>query len=368
MDAGSDKVAGMVVVALSALDKILFLVRTVDAMKWIKNIFGLVDSIDDNLKDSSVRYGFPVDHEEFAPRKIGRMDLRISINGENKILRINELVKLFDKKIITGSENVVITRPNIEANYFCGEGMVMNIINSWKSAALDHNDVDLPNRVNEYGFQISINTKFELMVFDELYARVSKYFYYISSKNKIYKRFKKQEVKDLVLLLDGRNPEWDADEIKCYDELDRFIKIFNPEKIRTPLEQKEKKRLIKLKSIEAEVNFPVVRIRNALTVFPHKKIIVEIKDLGKMEVRQIKPLISQNIVKPDTLIRYREKDEWMELSDFLEDWAVNKITVSQLQFLTALHKENSISDEVPCDLSKKLASEKITFLYEKRNK
>ena len=85
-----------------------------------------------------------------------------------------------------------------------------------------------------------------------------------------------------------------------------------------------------------------------------------------MEVRQIKPLISKNIVKPDTLIRYRDEDEWMELSDFLEDWAVNKITVSQLQFLTALYKENSIVDEIPFDLSRKMASEKITFLYEKR--
>jgi hypothetical protein len=345
-------------------------------MKWIKNIFGFGNSIDDKLSDekfdnsiknSTVRYGFPVDHEEFAPRKIGRMDLRICVNGENKILRINELIKLFDKKIITGSENVVITRPNVEANYFCGDGLAIDIINSWKSAALDHNDVDLPNRVNEYGFEISIKTKYELMLFDELYARVAKYFCHANGKNKIYKKFKKQEMKDLVLLLDTRNPGWDDNEIKCYDELDRFIKIFNPEKVRTVSEQKEKKRLIKLKSIEAEVNLPVVRIRNALTVFPHKKIIVEIKDLGKMEVRQIKPLISKNIVKPDTLIRYREEDEWMELSDFLEDWAVNKITVSQLQFLTALYKENSIADEIPYDLSRKMASEKITFLYEKRN-
>ena len=340
-------------------------------MKWIKNIFGLGNSTDDKLSDekfdnssnnSTVRYGFPVDHEEFAPRKIGRMDLRICVNGENKILRINDLIKLFDGKIITGSENVVITRPNVEANYFCGDGLASDIITSWKSAALDHNDVDLPNRVNEYGFQISIKTKYELMLFDELYARVSKYFYYANGKNKIYKKFKKQEMKDLVLLLDTRNPGWDDNEIKCYDELDGFIKIFNPDKIRTVLEQKEKRRLIKLKSIEAEVNLPVVRIRNALTAFPHKKIIVEIKDLGKMEVRQIKPLISKNIVKPDTLIRYRDEDEWMELSDFLEDWAVNKITVSQLQFLTALYKENSIVDEIPFDLSRKMASEKITFL------
>jgi hypothetical protein len=316
-------------------------------MKWIKNLFGLGDSINDKLLDeksvnetrnssvkygspvdneienSSLKYGFPVDHEEFAPRKIGRMDLRIIVNGEKKILRINELIKLFDKKVITGSENVVITRPNVEANYFCGDGLAINIINSWKLAALDHNDVDLPNRINEYGFQISINNKFELMLFDELYARVSKYFYHANSKNKIYKKFSKQEIKDLVLLLDTRNPGWDDDEIKCYDELDGFIKIFHPNKIRTASEQKEKKRLIKLKSIEAEVNLSVVRIRNSLTLFPHKKLIIEIKDLGKMEVRQIKPLISSNTVKPDTLIKFREEDEWMELSDFLDDWSAN---------------------------------------------
>ena len=160
-------------------------------MKWIKNIFGLGNSLDNKLsdekfdnsiKDSTVRYGFPVDHEEFAPRKIGRMDLRICVNGENKILRINDLIKLFDGKFITGSENVVITRPNVEANYFCGEGLAINIINSWKSAALDYDDGDWLGRVNEYGFQIAIKTKYDRMLFEELYARVSKYFHHISGK------------------------------------------------------------------------------------------------------------------------------------------------------------------------------------------
>jgi hypothetical protein len=41
--------------------------------------------------------------------------------------------------------------------------------------------------------------------------------------------------------------------------------------------------------------------------------------------------------------------------------------VNQLQFLTALYKENSIADEIPYDLSRKTASEKIALLYEKRN-
>jgi hypothetical protein len=360
-------------------------------MKWIKNLFGLGDSINDKLLDekvvnetknssvkygsavdsetenSSLKYGFPVDEEKFEPRKIGRMDLRIVVNGEKKILTINELIKLFDKKIIIGSESVVITRSGYESTYFCGEGRAIDIINSWKSAALDHNDVDLPDRVNEYGFQISINTKYELMLFNELYSRVSKYFHHVGGKNKVYKQFRKQEMKDLVLLLDGRNPGWDDDEIKCYDELDKLIKIFHPDKIRTLAEQKEKKRLIKLKSIEAEVNLPVVRVRNALTAFPHKEFIVEIKDIGKMEVRKIKPLISSGAVGPDTMIRCREENEWLELSDFLEDWAANKISVSQMKFLKDLYRENSIIDEIPCDLSRQLASEKIDFLFKKRN-
>lgn len=360
-------------------------------MKWIKNLFGLGNSINDKLLDekvvnetknssvnygfqadneienSSVKYGFPLDHQEFAPRKIDRMDLRFVLNGEKKILRINELIKLFDKKIITGSENVVITRPNVEANYFCGEGRAIDIINSWKSAALDHDDVDLPGRVNEYGFQISIKTKYERMLFEELYARVSKYFHHVSGKNKVYKQFRKHEVKDLILLLDGRNPGWDDDQTKCYDELDRLIKTFYPDKIRTLAEQKEKKRLIKLKSIEAEVNLPLVRVRNALTAFPHKELIVEIKDIGKMEIRKIKPLLSSGSITPDTMIRYREENEWLDLSEFLQDWAANKISVSQMQFLKSLYRENSIMDEIPYDLSRKLASEKIGVLYEKRN-
>ena len=174
-------------------------------------------------------------------------------------------------------------------------------------------------------------------------------------------------MKDFILLLDGRNPGWDDDQNKCYDELDRLIKIFYPDKIRTLAEQKEKKRLIKLKSIEAEVNLPLVRVRNALTAFPHKEFIVEIKDIGKMEVRKIKPLISSGAIRPDTLIRCREENEWLELSDFLEDWTVNKITVSQMKFLKDLYRENSIIDEIPCDLSRQLASEKIDFLFKKRN-
>lgn len=360
-------------------------------MKWIKNLFGLGDSINDKLlegkvvnetknssvkygspvdnelENSSKKYGFPVDHEEFAPRKIGRMDLRIIVNGEKKILRINELIELFDEKSITGLENVVITRPNVEANYFCGEGLAVNIINSWKSAALDHNDVDLNDRINEYGFQVSVNNKFELMLFDELYARVQKYYCNIRGEDKIYKRFTKNEVKDLIILLDGRNPGWDKDESLCKNKLNEFIKIFHPDKIRTLAEQKEKKRSIKLKSIEAEVNLPLVRVRNALTAFPHKEFIVEIKDLGKIEVRKIKPLISSGAVRPDTMIRCREENEWLELSDFLEDWAVNKITVSQMKFLKDLYRENSIIEEIPCDLSRQLASEKIDFLFKKRN-
>jgi hypothetical protein len=174
-------------------------------------------------------------------------------------------------------------------------------------------------------------------------------------------------VKDLIILLDGRNPGWDKDESLCKNKLNEFIKIFHPDKIRTLAEQKEKKRLIKLKSIEAEVNLPVVRVRNALTAFPHKELIVEIKDIGKMEVRKIKPLISSGAIGPDTMIRYREENEWLELSEFLQDWAANKISVSQMQFLKSLYRENSIIDEIPCDLSRQLASEKISVLYEKRN-
>ena len=41
---------------------------------------------------------------------------------------------------------------------------------------------------------------------------------------------------------------------------------------------------------------------------------IQVKDLGTLMIRELKPKIREGLVTPETLVRYRDDGEWIELS------------------------------------------------------
>ena len=344
-------------------------------MKWLKNLFSSPDQPTGNQaklepeiaanETATRKHGMKLDWEGlFVPYKLGRLDLTVRVGEKDEIFRIDQLIKNYEEKTLKGSEHVLITRPHSEGTLYCGESSVLELINAWKAAPLEHYDTDeITTKNNEFSLNIDVKTKHELDLFNKLYGRLSSYHGHLLNKETLFKRFKKHEVKDLVFLLDSREPNWDA--VDPFIKLEEAVKIFSPDKIRDASEKRIKKQQIKSKSIEREINLPIIRVRNALTEFPHKNLNVTIKDIGQTEIRKLKPMISAGTVTPDSLVRYMDTDDWVELAEFLEDWSKNKITVSQLKFLQSLYRQNGIKEEIPFNLSKTIASEKISALYDK---
>src|SRR6185437_5938052 len=118
------------------------------------------------------------------------------------------------------------------------------------------------------------------------------------------------------------------------------------------VEKKRKKEREQKAHLERESRRPLIEIRNNLTNFPHKNMPIQIKDVGTLTIRELKPKIREGLVGADTLVRYRDDAEWVELSEFLNDWLKRKATIKQIDYLKSLQRQHGIDAEIPLDISR----------------
>ena len=215
--------------------------------------------------------------------------------------------------------------------------------------------------IHEFSFpNYQIVSKAEYSDFKKLNVRCDRYYRFVAARDKEFKRVTKAATKDLVLSLDEADPTWDSTdgEKRFADELRKR----HPELLRSEAERKRKKEHEKDVQLEREMCRPLIETRNNLTNFPHKKMPIQIKDLGTVTIRELKPKIRDGLVAPETLVRYRDDAEWMELSEFLNDWMRRKATIKQIDYLTSLQRQHGIVAEIPLDISREEISTRISAL------
>jgi len=54
--------------------------------------------------------------------------------------------------------------------------------------------------------------------------------------------------------------------------------------------------------------------------------------------------------------------EWIELSEFLNDWLKRKATIKQIDYLKSLQQQHGIEAEIPLDISRDEISGRISAL------
>jgi len=89
---------------------------------------------------------------------------------------------------------------------------------------------------------------------------------------------------------------------------------------------------------------------------------IEVKDIGTVTIRELKPKIRDGLISPETLVRYRQDAEWAELSEFLNDWMRRKATIKQIDYLQALQRQHGIASDIPLDISREEISTRISAL------
>ncbi len=141
----------------------------------------------------------------------------------------------------------------------------------------------------------------------------------------------------------------------------------HPELIRSEVEKKRKKEKEKEACLQRELRRPLIETRNNLTNFPHKNMPIQLKNLGTVTIRELKPKIREGLVAPETLVRYRDDAEWIELSEFLNDWMRRKATIKQIDYLKSLQRQHGIAAEIPLDISREEISTRIGALVPPRD-
>ena len=94
---------------------------------------------------------------------------------------------------------------------------------------------------------------------------------------------------------------------------------------------------------------------------------VEIKDQGTIEIRGIKPKLSEGSITPQPLVRFRPESDWMELCEFLTDWRQNIATEPQIAYLKSLQRQHGIDSEISLDISREEISRRLDELIPKGN-
>lgn len=147
----------------------------------------------------------------------------------------------------------------------------------------------------------------------------------------------------------------------------RFVARSRLRSIRSEAEKKRKKQREQKAYLERESRQPLIETRNNLTNFPHKNLSIEIKDCGTATIRELKQKIRDGLIGPETLVRFRPDAEWVELSEFLNDWLKRKATIKQLDYLKSLQRQHGIEAEIPLDISRDEISSRISALVPPRD-
>ncbi len=308
------------------------------------------------------RRGLPVYESEIRGEKLERRDIIVSRGNDQIKFSIDALRDQYRVGLLPAELPVLVTTFSGGTTYYCGEGTVGSIVAAWESAPLDNFDKqDVSRMIHEFSFpDYEVTSKAAYSDLKKLYARCDKYYRHIIYRDKEFKRLTKAATKDLVLSLDEADSTWDST-----DGEKRFaqeVRRRHPELIRSEVEKKRKKEREQKAYLERESRRPLIETRNNLTNFPHKNMPIQIKDVGTVTIRELKPKIREGLVGSETLVRYRDNAEWVELSEFLNDWMRRKATIKQIDYLKALQRQNGIVAEIPLDLSREEISMRINEL------
>ena len=309
-----------------------------------------------------MKRGLAVYEAEINGTKLEHRDILVTCNGEQVKLPIDVLRARYRAGLVRGDSPVLVTTYSCETTYYCGEGTVATAVAAWESAPLDQFEQQEVKRViSEFTFpQYEVASKAQYFDLKRLYARCDKYYRYIGYRDKEFKRLTKAATKDLVLSLDEADPTWDSTNGEKF--FAEEVRKHHPELIRTEVEKRRKKEREQKAYLEREARRPVIETRNNLTNFPHKNMSIQVKDLGTVTIRELKPKISAGVMGPETLVRYREDAEWVELSEFLNDWLKRKATIKQIDYLKSLQRQHGIDAEIPLDISRDEISGRISAL------
>jgi hypothetical protein len=314
-----------------------------------------------------VKRGLPVYEAEIRGEKLERRDITVTRGDAEMKLSIDVLRAQYRAGLLAAGLPVLVTTYRCETTYYCGEGTVGSVVAAWESALLDNFDKqDVSRMIQEFSFpEYEITSKAQYSDLKKLYARCDKYYRYIVYRDKEFKRLTKAATKDLVLSLDEADATWDSTEgEKRFAE---EVRKRQPELIRSEVEKKRKKEKEKEDNLQREVRRPLIETRNNLTNFPHKNMPIQVKDLGTLMIRELKPKIREGLVAPEALVRYRDDGEWIELSEFLNDWMRRKATIKQIDYLTALQRQHGIAADIPLDISREEISTRISALVPPRD-
>src|SRR5438034_1172426 len=309
-----------------------------------------------------VKRGLPVYESEVRGDKLERRDIFVTRDSEQLKLSIDVLRAQHGSGLLPAELPVLVTTYRCETTYYCGEGTVGSVVAAWESAPLDEFDKqDVARMIHEFSFPAyEVASKAQYSDLKKLYARCDKYYRYIVYRDKDFKRLTKAATKDLILSLDEADSTWDsADGEKRFAE---EVRKRHPELIRSEVEKKRKKEKEREAYLQRELRRPLIETRNNLTNFPHKNMPIEVKDIGTVTIRELKPKIREGLISPETLVRYRQDADWIELSEFLNDWMRRKATIKQIDYLTALQRQHGIVDEIPLDISVDEISTRISAL------
>ncbi len=325
-------------------------------MNWLNKIFAANDP-----ESPPLRHNLPVWQSELSGRTL--QDRTIRLLGEPPVeLRIREVRIQFLAGHLAAEHPVIVTNFYCQQNYFCGESTVGELVAMWEAAPIDEFDQqDCPRMIREFDLpEYQVTTKAQYSDLRDLYDRCDHYYRLVLRREKQVKRITKTQAKELIFALDQESPGWEQQ-----DGDDRFIGELtrrNPKLIRTEEDKKVRRQREKREQTKREEHRPLFNTRNHLTEFPHKKMAIEVQGFGRQEIRALKPLLREGRITPETLVRYRDTDEWSELEDFLADWLRNKATTAQLDYLAALQKQHGIATEIMLDMSRREASERISPL------
>jgi hypothetical protein len=334
-------------------------------MKWLNKLFGSQPpsvTVTHTINPPEMKRGLRVYEAEIHAQKLERRDILVTHNGEQKKLPIDMLREQFHAGILPGDTPVLVTSLYCQETHYCGEGTVAGIVAAWEAAPVEEFDrQDATRMIQEFGFpEPTIPTKASYHELKRLYSRCDSYYRYVAAHDREFKRFTKAATKDLVFLLDQAQPGWDA-----IDGQKRFaeeVRRHHPEFMRTEADKKAKRQRDKEQQLRREERRPLIDTRNNLTSFPHKSMLIEIKDHGMIEIRAIKPKLRECVITPETLVRYRSDSNWMELCEFLSDWMRSKATGRQIDYLSALQRQHRITTPIPLDISRQEASDRIDAL------
>jgi hypothetical protein len=333
-------------------------------MNWFKpKPQSVTPEISISIEDKAVetRRGMPV-YEELTGEKLEQRDIFVTCDGEQRRVKIDVLRNQFRRGIVPGDLLALVTTGSDDKMWYCGEGTVAEVVAAWEAAPLQSYELqDVKRMIREFGLpEYQVASKAEYSDLRRLYERCDKYYRYVGWHDKEFKRLTKSGTKELVFTLDAEDPTWDASEGE-----ERFVAEVRkrlPHLVWNVREQRGRVEHVKEVELRRKERQYLNDTRNNLTNFPHKDLEITVKDGAAIKIREIKRKLNDGSMSPETLVRYRSENDWVELGEFLDEWIKKRATIKQLDYLAVLQKQHGINAEIAVDCLRKEISERISAL------